>query len=139
MMITGVYPSVRVDAAGLGVVSHAGGLLLTETVRVSGLGRALSVALVPWRPARAVHDPGKLMCDLAVSLALGGDWLADVGLLRAAPAVFGLVASDPTVPRTVDRLAGDVEKALKAVGAARAGACLRVWELAGAAAPHAWV
>ncbi|SBW17374.1 hypothetical protein FDG2_0190 [Candidatus Protofrankia californiensis] len=50
MKSTGVYPSVRVDAAGRGVVSHAGGVLLTETVRASGLHRALS----PWRWGRAV-------------------------------------------------------------------------------------
>jgi hypothetical protein len=32
-----------------------------------------------------------------VALALGGDCLADVAVLQAEPAVFGLVASDPTV------------------------------------------
>ncbi|MCK9905229.1 IS1380 family transposase [Frankia sp. Cpl3] len=139
MKTTAVYPSVRVDAAGRGVVSQAGGLLLTETVRASGLGQTLSVALAPWRPGRAVHDPGKMLCDLALSLALGGDCLADVSLLRAEPAVFGLVASDPTVSRTVDRLAIDVEKTLKALDAARAAARARVWELAGTHAPHAGV
>jgi hypothetical protein len=46
---TGVYPSVRVDAAGRGVVSSAGGVLLAETVRVSGLGQALSAELAPRR------------------------------------------------------------------------------------------
>ncbi|MCK9878440.1 transposase [Frankia sp. Ag45/Mut15] len=45
MKTTALYPSVRVDAAGRGIVSHAGGLMLTETVRASGLGQALSVAL----------------------------------------------------------------------------------------------
>lgn len=137
MKTTALYPSVRVDAAGRGIVSHAGGLMLTETVRASGLGQALSAALAPWRPDRAVHDPGKALCDLALLLALGGDCLADVSLLRAEPAVFGRVASDPTVSRTVDRLAVDVEKALKAIDAARAVARARVWELAGTHAPHA--
>jgi len=47
---TGVYPSVRVDGAGRGVVSSAGGVLLTETVRVSGLGRVLDDS--PATPAR---------------------------------------------------------------------------------------
>ncbi|SNQ51968.1 transposase [Frankia canadensis] len=139
MKTTAVYPSVRVDVAGRGVVSHAGGFLLAETVRASGLGQALSAALAPWRPGRAVHDPGTVLCDLALSLALGGDCLADVSLLRAEPAVFGPVASDPTVSRTVDRLAGDAEKALKAIDTARAAARARVWELAGAHAPHAGV
>ncbi|WP_308301790.1 transposase, partial [Frankia umida] len=139
MKTTALYPSVRVDVAGRGIVSHAGGLMLTETVRASGLGQALSAALAPWRPGRAVHDPGKVLCDLALSAALGGDCLADVSLLRAEPAVFGRVASDPTVSRTVDRLAGDADRALKAIDAARAVARARVWELAGTHAPHAGI
>jgi hypothetical protein len=132
---TGVYPSVRVDAAGRGVVSSAGGLLLTETVRVSGLGLALSAALAPWRAPTATHDPAKVLVDLAVSLALGGDCLADIALLRVEPEVFGLVASDPTVSRTVDRLADDVEKVLAAVFRALAVAREQVWKLAGVHAP----
>ncbi|WP_083418410.1 IS1380 family transposase [Pseudofrankia sp. BMG5.37] len=135
MKPTGVYPSVCVDAAGRGVVSSAGGVLLTETVRVSGLGAALSEALAPWRAPTAVHDPAKVLTDLAVSLALGGDCLADVALLRVEPELFGLVASDPTVSRTVDRLAADVEKVLAAVFRALAGARERVWTLAGVHAP----
>jgi hypothetical protein len=91
----GLYPRVRVDTSGTGVVSHAGGVALVETVRAAGLDRALSVALSRWRKPMAIHDPGKVITDLAVALALGGDCLADVGLLRAEPGVFGLVASDP--------------------------------------------
>ncbi len=34
---SGLYPAVEVDAAGSGVVSQAGGVLLLETVRASGL------------------------------------------------------------------------------------------------------
>ena len=40
-------------------------------------------------------------------MALGGDCLADVGVLRAEPALFGPVASDPVVSRLVARLAAD--------------------------------
>ncbi|WP_028281287.1 hypothetical protein [Arthrobacter sp. H5] len=47
---TGFYPSVRVDSAGDGVVSQAGGLILAETVRVSGIGAGLSAGLEAWRP-----------------------------------------------------------------------------------------
>ncbi len=42
-----------------------------------------------------------------MTLALGGDCLADIALLRAEPGVYGLVASDPTVSRTIDALAAD--------------------------------
>jgi len=46
-----------------------------------------------------VHDPGKIIADLAVAVALGGDCLADVAMLRAEPQLFGPVASDPVAPR----------------------------------------
>jgi hypothetical protein len=117
------------------VVSQAGGLVLTETIRTVGLDRALSHELARWRLPLAIHDPGKVVVDLAVTLALGGDCLADIALVRAEPGVYGLVASDPTVSRTIARLAEDAPAALAAVAAARAAARARAWRLAGAHAP----
>jgi len=132
---SGFYPRSSVDAAGAQVVCQAGGVLLVDTVRVTGLDRLLSAALGRWRRPNAVHDPAKVVCDLAVTLALGGDCLADVALLRAEPGVYGWVASDPTVSRTVDALARDAPKVLAAIDAARAKARARVWRLAGTDAP----
>jgi hypothetical protein len=54
-----------------------------------------------------VHDPGKIVLDLAVAVALGGDCLAGAGVLRAGPALFGPMASDPVISRLVTRLAAD--------------------------------
>jgi hypothetical protein len=82
-----------------------------------------------------VHDPGKIVLDLAVAVALGGDCLADAGVLRAEPALFGAVASDPVISRLVTRLAGDGDAAVKAIGSARAAARERAWKLAGQDAP----
>jgi Transposase DDE domain group 1 len=132
---SGFYPRASVDAAGAQVVCQAGGVLLVDTVRVTGLDRLLSAAVGRWRRPNAVHDPAKVVCDLAVTLALGGDCLADVALLRAEPGVYGRVASDPTVSRTVDALARDAPKVLAAIDAARAKARARVWRLAGTDAP----
>jgi transposase-like protein len=132
---SGSYPRPRVDAGGAGVVSHAGGVLLTAAIGRVGLDAALSAALTPWRRSHAVHDPAKVVLDLAVTLALGGDCLADIALLRSAPGVFGLVASDPTVSRTIDALAADGPAALAAIDTARAAARARAWELAGVHAP----
>jgi DDE family transposase len=129
------YPPVRVQADGRQVVSQAGSVLLVETVRKVGLDRAMSAALAPWRKPRTVHDPGKALLDVALAVASGGDCLADVGMLRAEPAVFGPVASDPTVSRLVATLAASGEKALRAIRAARAEARERVWRLAGDRAP----
>jgi hypothetical protein len=124
-----------VSADGTGVVSQAGGLLLTRVLRVTGLDRGVEGALERWRPARAVHSPGKIVTDLAVALALGGDCLADVAMLRSQPELFGPVASDPVVSRLVGRLAADAPAALKAIRSARAAARARAWDLAGDAAP----
>ena len=57
-----------------------------------------------WAPSgrRPFHDPAKVVVGPAIALGLGGDCLADVGLLRAVPGMFGQVASDPTVSRTID-------------------------------------
>jgi hypothetical protein len=108
---------------------------LVETARVAGLDRALSTALSRWRKPTARHDPGKVITDLAITLALGGDCLADVSLLRAEPVMFGRVASDPTVSRTIDALAADAPHALKAIDTARVTARARVWKLSGEHAP----
>jgi hypothetical protein len=106
-------------------------------MRVTGLPRGLSSGLARWRAPRAVHDPGKIVTDLAAAVALGGDCLADVAVLREQPELAGPVASDPVVSRLVSQLAGDLPQALKAVRAARAAARERAWALAGDAAPGA--
>ncbi|MET8002889.1 IS1380 family transposase [Nonomuraea glycinis] len=126
---------ITVSADGRGLVSHGGGLLLTHTLRITGLDKNLSQRLERWRPGRAVHDPAKIITDLALTLALGGDRLADIALLRSQPELFGTVASDPTVSRLIDRLAADEARALKAIRAARATARRRAWHLAGDRAP----
>ncbi|MEU6324296.1 IS1380 family transposase [Streptomyces sp. NPDC047009] len=134
---SGFYPHVRVRGGGAGAISQAGGVLLVETVHRIGLDSALSAGLEPWRRPRAVHDPGKVLLDLALAVALGGDCLSDVGMLRAEPAVFGPVASDPTVSRLVDGLAAAGPRALAAVRQAQADVRERVWQLASDAAPNA--
>ncbi|PFG33915.1 IS1380 family transposase [Sanguibacter antarcticus] len=132
---TGSYPRLSVDTTTSPAVGQAGGVLVTETITATGLGRELSGALAPWRKPLAVHDPAKVITDLALTLALGGDCLADIALLRAEPGVFGRVASDATVSRTIDTLAKDAPAALKAINAARALARARAWSLAGTDAP----
>jgi hypothetical protein len=137
MQLTARRPKIMVSADGTGIVSQAGGVLLTQALRVTGLDCALDAALERWRPARAVHSPGKIIADLAVAVALGGDCLADVAMLRAQPELAGPVASDPVVSRLVTRLAADAPQALKAIRTARATARQRAWDLAGDAAPGA--
>jgi len=101
--------------------------LLLQTAAVSGLAAGLSRGLASWRPARSVHDPGKTVLDLAVTIALGGDCLADVAVLRAQPELFGAVASDPTISRLIEGLGDDSATVITAIRAARAGARATVW------------
>jgi hypothetical protein len=58
-----------------------------------------------------------------------------VAQLRAAPKVFGLLASDPTVSRLITTLAADAPATLAAISAARAMARVRARSLAGDHAP----
>ena len=101
--------------------------MLLQTAAVSGLAVGLSHALGSWRPARAVHDPGKTVLDLAVAIALGGDCLADVAVLRAQPQLFGAVASDPSISRLIDALGVDSAAVIAAIRGARAAARAKVW------------
>jgi hypothetical protein len=132
---SGRYPRLTVDGHGSSVVPNAGAVLLLRTAEAVGLDAALSQALEPWRRPLARHDPGKILLDLAVSLAVGGDCLADLAQLRTAPEVFGPVASDPTVSRLIDTLAADAPAALAALATARATARTTAWSLPGAQAP----
>jgi hypothetical protein len=69
---TAARPGIMVSADGKGLVSQPGAVLLVQAMRVTGLDRGLREALTPWRMPRAVHDPGKIVADLAAALALGG-------------------------------------------------------------------
>ena len=135
----GLYPSVVAESGDVPAVGLAGARLLTETSRVTGLGNELSRALSAWRRSWSVHDPGKVMADLAVCVALGGRCLSDVALLRCQGEVFGPVASDPTACRLVGTLADHVEAIEAAVNRARKTVRQRVWDLAGEHSPTAGI
>jgi len=122
-----VARGVRVEAGGESLISSAGAAMLLQTAVLSGLAAGLSAGLDQWRPDRCVHDPGKTVLDLAVAIALGGDCLADVAVVRAQRELFGSVASDPTISRLMDSLGGDPVAVIAAMRSVRAGARQRVW------------
>jgi hypothetical protein len=66
---TGFYPRPRVDVRHVGAVGQAGGVLVTDTVRVTGLDALLAQELGAWRKPLATHDPGKVLLDLAIDRA----------------------------------------------------------------------
>jgi hypothetical protein len=97
---------------------------LAELAERSGLDAEISKALAPLvkRPRR--HDPGRVLVDLAVTLADGGECIADLATLRQQPDLFGQVASTPTASRVLDSIE---EPMLERLLAARARARARVW------------
>jgi hypothetical protein len=129
MNATRAAQRVRVTGDGRGVASHAGALLLAELADRVGLTAGLSTAMAHTRQRRSAHDPGVVLCHLAVSLANGGDCLADIAVLRNQPELFGSIASDPTVWRVIDSIHSE---GLRNIAAARAAARARVWAAGGA-------
>jgi hypothetical protein len=123
--------TVEVTPDGEGLVSHAGAGLLAEAADRLGLTRALSQALAGMRQRRGRHDPGRVVRDLAVMLADGGDCLADLRAVRDQQPLFGEVASDATAFRVIDAIAADAGL-LDALRTARARARENAWN-AGAA------
>jgi hypothetical protein len=98
-------------------------------MRVTGLSRGLSEGLARPRAPRAVHDPRKIIADLA-AVALGGDCLADIAVLaNSPPGRPGCVR--PSRIRLIKALAADGPRALKTIRAARVLAQARAWALAG--------
>lgn len=86
-------------------VSHVGASLLAATADRLGMTGALSGGLAGLRSRRGGHDPGRVVRDLAVVLADGGDCLADLRGVRDQAALFGPVASDATAFRVLDAVA----------------------------------
>jgi hypothetical protein len=118
--------TVDVVSDGDGLVSHAGAALLAEAADRLGLTGALSAALAPIRERRGRHDPGRVVRDLAVMLADGGDCLSDLRAVRDQQSLFGPVASDATAFRVVEAIAADPDL-IAALRAARAHARETAW------------
>lgn len=71
-----------------------------------------------------VHDRGRVLVDVAVMLADGGEAIADIDVLRHQSQVLGKVASPPTVWRALDEV---TPARLKKIAAARARVGRHVW------------
>ena len=125
MKVTRDGRQIKVDVApdGEGLVSHAGSALLAGIADSSGLTRALSRELQGVKQRCSGHDSGRVVRDLAVMLAGGGECLADLGTVRDQQPLYGAVASGATAFRVIDRIASDpqgLERMRGAHAAARA-------------------
>src|SRR5213082_3864181 len=101
---------LEVTAGGTGIVSHAGVALLRALADRTGLTGGLSRALASDR--LLVHDRGRVLADLACAIADGAEVISDFRVMTDQAGLFGLVASVPTVWRTLDEIARGGERAL---------------------------
>jgi hypothetical protein len=113
-----------VTTDGTGIVSHAGTALLRELAERSGLRAEYGTVMDGLRRRGGGHDPGRVLVDLAVMLADGGEAIADIATLADQPALHGPVASAATAWRV---LAGIDENRLAGLRRARAVARERAW------------
>ena len=125
--------TVNVTADGDGLVSHAGSALLAQVADKTGLTRFLGFAVGEPGLRAGSHDRGRVIRDLAVMLADGGDCLADLRAVGDQAVLFGSTASPSTAFRVIDRIAS-TPGLIDAVRDAHARTRARVWELAGAPA-----
>jgi len=126
---------LTVTADGDGLVSHAGTALLCAVADRLGLTDALDRELEELFERVPRHAAGRVLRDLAVAVADGGEHLADIAVLRDQPALFGPVASDSTAYRLIERIAA-APGALERVRAARAETRARVWRRFDGARPR---
>ena len=115
---------VTVEPGGAGVVAHVGLHALGSFADRLGLGDSLS-ARIPWTGERMpLHDRGKVLVQMALVLAGGGESCADIEHLRFQPDLFGWVPSDSTVFRTFHEI---TEGTRAAVDVAMAEVRAKVW------------
>jgi hypothetical protein len=123
--LTGWSKDLRVTADADDVVSMVGVMGLRMLADRTGLTAGLSKVLA--KPGfYPVHDRGRVLTDVACSIAAGGVDLYDIEALRANSEVFGPVASDTTALRALGEI-GDVD--LYRIDARRAAARAHLWSL----------
>lgn len=127
MQATTPRPKITVTADGEGVVSHVGARLLGDVAAACGLDARLGEVAGRGRLRRSVHEPGRVLTDLAVSLADGGEAISDLAVLRDQGELFGPVASTATAWRTLHAVADRGADGLAGLHAARAAARERAW------------
>jgi hypothetical protein len=111
------------SADGTGLVAHAGNVATRLLADQVGLTGALSAAMAR-RGFTPTHDRGRVLVDVAVLIAGGGEAIADIDVLRHQGEVLGSVASAPTVWRALDEVTPAVAKR---IDKARAKVRAHVW------------
>jgi hypothetical protein len=121
-------------------VSHVGARLLADLADATTLCAQLSSVFASRTAPQTAHDPGRVLVDLAVMLADGGECISDIATLADQAEVFGPVASDSTCWRVLDSI---TDHDMAGIAAARAAAREVAWaqraEVTGSALPASLV
>lgn len=100
---TGWSRDLSVNIGGRNVINHAGTAVLRLLAERTGLTGGLSRALAR-RGFVPVHDRGRVLADTAVLIADGGRVMSDLATLRDQAELYGPIASDPTLWRTLNEI-----------------------------------
>ncbi|MBW3576159.1 MAG: IS1380 family transposase [Actinobacteria bacterium] len=117
MNATSVVERVRVADGGRQIASQVGTHLVGGLAQKLGIPSALSAAMSTTVQRRSRHDRGRVLTQIAMTLAAGGRCISDVAVLRNQPSLFGQVASDATVWRVVDAIDDEVRDELRSARA----------------------
>jgi Transposase DDE domain group 1 len=115
---------LTVEVGGADVVSHVGTAMLRLLGDKVGLTSGLSTAMAGTRQL-PLHDRGRVLTDLAATVADGGTRIKDIAVLGDQAALFKTVASVPTTWRALEE--ADATR-LAALAMARAKVRVHVWE-----------
>lgn len=98
------YPTPRVELTGQHLVAHAGLSTLGSLLNALDFRALCEDRFSQFVPTAARHRPGKLLADLTLMLAAGGEQACDTDILRTSAGVFGPVASEATFSRFMGRI-----------------------------------
>ena len=129
MKRSSTHPRFEVTVDTRNTVNHAGSAGLVELADRIGLTKGWSWAMAETRRRRSAHDPGRVLRDLVVMLADGGDCLTDLSAMRDQPDLFGQVASTPTAYRVIESIGPEELERLREAGRL---ARTRAWKMGAA-------
>jgi len=118
--------ALKVTGDGMGLVGHAGAVLLRKAADQAGLTVWLGAALRK-KGTSPLFDRGIVLVSMAAAIALGATSMSDIAVLAHLAPVLGAAPSGPTVRRSLD-LAGGTAM-LERIARARAKARAHVWTL----------
>ena len=123
--VTSWSKDLAVEIGGRDVINHVGAAALRLLADRTGLTGGLSRALTR-RGFVPVHDRGRVLADTAVLIADGGRVMSDLATLRDQAELYGPIASDSTLWRTLDEI-GEAQH--RKISQQRAKTRAHVWSL----------